>query len=67
MHRRLVRLLSKATHQVICWYHDGLFTGRSLIYENAKPDNIPTENAIVGIYLRSPERNSDMPCVAAAH
>jgi hypothetical protein len=37
------------------WYHDGIFTGRSLIYESAKAGNIPDENAIVGIYLRSPE------------
>jgi hypothetical protein len=51
------------------WYHDGLFTGRSLIYENAKADNIniPQENAIMGIYLQSPKKNSDMPCAAAAH
>ena len=49
------------------WYHDGLFTGQSLIYEQAKPDNLPNENVIVGIYLHSPEQNSDVPCTAAAH
>ncbi|KAF8225703.1 hypothetical protein L208DRAFT_1305230, partial [Tricholoma matsutake] len=49
------------------WYHDGLFTGQSLIYEQAKPDSLPNENVIVGIYLYSPKQNLDMPCTAAAH
>ena len=36
------------------WYHDGLLTGRSLVYENTVPSQIPREDAIVGIYMRSP-------------
>jgi hypothetical protein len=55
------------TNSGMVWYHDGLLTGQSLIYEKAKPDNLPNENAIVGIYLCSPQQNSDMPCTAAAH
>jgi hypothetical protein len=36
------------------WYHDGLLTGRSLVYESMVPSQIPHEDAIVGIYMRSP-------------
>jgi hypothetical protein len=35
-------------------YHEGLLTGRSLVYEGMAPILIPRENAIIGIYLRSP-------------
>ena len=36
------------------WYHDGLLTGHSLVYESMAPNLLPHENVIVGIYLRSP-------------
>jgi len=35
------------------WYHDGLLTGRSLVYEGTVLNRIPQENAIVGLYVRS--------------
>jgi hypothetical protein len=35
------------------WYHDGLLTGRSLVYEGTALNGIPHENAIVGLYVRS--------------
>ena len=41
------------TSSGMVWYHDGLLTGRSLVYEGMAPTQIPRENAIVGIYLRS--------------
>ncbi|KAF8237138.1 hypothetical protein L208DRAFT_1248708, partial [Tricholoma matsutake] len=40
------------------WYHDGLLTGQSLVYESMAPNLITHENAIIGIYL---------PCAAMAH
>ncbi|KAF8232669.1 hypothetical protein L208DRAFT_1270834 [Tricholoma matsutake] len=35
------------------WYHDGLFTGQSLVYEGVVQNltRIPYENAIVGLYV----------------
>ena len=50
------------------WYHDGIFTGRSLVYESQDLTSIATENAVMAFYIRSPEflRNSDMPCGATA-
>ena len=35
------------------WYHDGLLTGRSLVYEGMVQNGIPRENPIVGLYVRS--------------
>jgi len=37
------------------WYHDGLFTGRSLVYESQDLTSITTENAVMAFYIRSPE------------
>ena len=49
------------------WYHNGIFTGQSLVYESAKAENILSESAIVGIYLCFLEQNLDMLCTAMAH
>ncbi|KAF8235426.1 hypothetical protein L208DRAFT_1257082, partial [Tricholoma matsutake] len=35
------------------WYHDRLLMGSSLVYKNMVLDQIPCENAIIGIYLHS--------------
>ncbi|KAF8221824.1 hypothetical protein L208DRAFT_1325867, partial [Tricholoma matsutake] len=35
------------------WYHDGLLTGRSLVYEGTVQNGIPHKNAIVGLYVHS--------------
>lgn len=43
------------------WYHNGIFTGQSLVYESTKAENILSKNVIVGIYLCPPEQNLDMP------
>lgn len=37
------------------WYHDGLLTGRSLVYESQDLTSIMTENAVMAFYIRSPE------------
>ena len=36
------------------WFHDGIFTGRSLVYESQDLTSITTENAVMAFYLRSP-------------
>ncbi|KAF8230308.1 hypothetical protein L208DRAFT_1282563, partial [Tricholoma matsutake] len=35
------------------WYHDGLLTGWSLVYENCT-NVIPHDDAILGVYFQSP-------------
>jgi hypothetical protein len=37
------------------WYHDGIFTGRSLVYETQNLTSITTENAVMAFYIRSPQ------------
>jgi hypothetical protein len=36
------------------WFHDGIFTGRSLVYESQGLTPITTENAVMAFYIRSP-------------
>jgi hypothetical protein len=36
------------------WFHDGIFTGRSLVYESQDSTSITTENAVMAFYIRSP-------------
>jgi hypothetical protein len=48
------------TRAGMVWFHDGIFTGSSLVYETADVTSISTENAITAIYIRAQE-NSDMP------
>jgi hypothetical protein len=36
------------------WYHDGIFTGRSLVYESQILTSITNENAVMAFYIRSP-------------
>ena len=36
------------------WFHDGIFTGRSLVYESQDLNSITTENAVMAFYLCSP-------------
>ena len=36
------------------WYHDGIFTGRSLVYESQGLTAITTQNAVMAFYIRSP-------------
>jgi len=52
------------------WYHDGMFTGRSCVYNSQDVTAIVTENAVIAVYRRdthtSESENSDMPCEAAA-
>ena len=36
------------------WFHDGIFTGRSLVYESQASTSITTENAVMAFYIRSP-------------
>jgi uncharacterized protein DUF6570/helitron helicase-like protein/PIF1-like helicase len=36
------------------WYHDGIFTGPSLVYESQDLTTIAMENAIMAFYARSP-------------
>jgi hypothetical protein len=40
------------THTGMVWYHDGIFTGSSLVYESADISLATTENAITAIYVR---------------
>jgi hypothetical protein len=35
------------------WYHDGLLTGQSLVYENST-NVIPHDDVILAVYFRSP-------------
>ena len=43
------------TSSGMIWYHDGIFTGRSLVYESQDLTSIATENAVMAFYIRSPE------------
>ena len=36
------------------WYHDGIFTGRSLVYESQGLTAITTQNAVMAFYICSP-------------
>jgi hypothetical protein len=36
------------------WYHDGIFTGCSLVYESQNITSITNENAVMAFYIRSP-------------
>jgi hypothetical protein len=36
------------------WYHDGIFTGRSLVYESQDLNSITMENAVMAFYTHSP-------------
>jgi hypothetical protein len=38
----------------LIWFHDGIFTGRSLVYESNDLTSINTENAVMAFYIRSP-------------
>jgi len=42
------------TSSGMTWYHDGIFTGRSLVYESQILTSITNENAIMAFYIRSP-------------
>jgi hypothetical protein len=42
------------TSSGMIWFHDGIFTGRSLVYESQDLNTITTENAVMAFYLRSP-------------
>ena len=35
------------------WYHDGTFTGRSLVYDSQDLTSITTENSVMAFYNRS--------------
>ena len=35
------------------WYHDGIFTGPSLVYESQDLTSITIENAVMAFYARS--------------
>ena len=43
------------TSSGMIWYHNGIFTGRSLVYESQDLTSIATENAVMAFYIRSPE------------
>ncbi|KAH9960591.1 hypothetical protein BGW80DRAFT_1182264 [Lactifluus volemus] len=34
------------------WFHDGLFTGKRLVYESSNMSSIPTGDSILVIYIR---------------
>jgi hypothetical protein len=36
------------------WYHDGIFTGPSLVYESQDLTSIKIEDAVMAFYARSP-------------
>ena len=36
------------------WYHDGIFTGPSLVYESQDLTTITMQNAVMAFYARSP-------------
>ena len=36
------------------WYHDGIFTGPSLVYESQDTPSITIENAVMAFYVQSP-------------
>ena len=36
----------------IVWFHDGLFTGRSLVYESQDISSIPVEESTLAVYIR---------------
>ncbi|KAF8232824.1 hypothetical protein L208DRAFT_1270006, partial [Tricholoma matsutake] len=40
------------THTGMVWYHDGIFTGSSLVYESADISLTPTENVITAVYIQ---------------
>jgi len=44
------RIVTKAG---IVWYHDGIFTGRSLVYQSGPNSSLPREGAIIAIYIRN--------------
>ena len=39
------------TRSGMIWYHDGIFTGRSLVYESGNLTSITTENAVMAFYI----------------
>jgi len=39
------------THIGMVWYHDGIFTGSSLVYKSADISLAPTENVITAVYI----------------
>ena len=52
------------------WYHDGIFTGRSLVYQSGVNSSLPWESALtamIAIYIRNYSKNSDMPYAVLAH
>ena len=40
------------TRSGMVWFHDGIFTGRSLVYESANVSSIPMQQSILAIYIR---------------
>ena len=40
------------TRSGMVWFHDGIFTGRSLVYESADASSIPIQQSILAIYIR---------------
>jgi len=43
------------TRNGMVWFHDGIFTGRSLIYESPDPSSVPIEGSILAVYIRDVE------------
>ena len=39
------------------WFHDGMFTGRSLSYETNNLTSISRDHAVVAFYSRDPTQN----------
>jgi len=39
------------TNSGMIWFHDGIFTGRNLVPEGSGLENLPSDNAIVAVYL----------------
>ena len=45
------------TNTGMVWFHDGMFTGRSLLYENNNLTAIGRDHAIMAFYSRDPIEN----------
>ena len=41
------------TSTSMIWYHDGIFTGHSLVYESQNLTSITAENAVMAFYIHS--------------
>jgi hypothetical protein len=48
------RVVTRSGRSGIVWFHDGIFSGSTLVYESANVSSMPRINSILAIYTREP-------------